>query len=134
MNVEEENTDILQNIEFAIVRVYHENLMLVDFDVENALSALISTYGAQMKNLEPRVPNLNERARKVYDAVKVMCDWRLGRESMTDVSGNPVEQGPEPVGLEVISACLKRVRRSVQRWNKEGGRQGYLTFIQRFIA
>ena len=30
-------------------------------------------------------------------------------------------------------ACLKRIRKSVQRWNKEGGRQGYLTFVGRFV-
>ena len=35
--------------------------------------------------------------------------------------------------MEVIVACLKRIRESIQRWNKEGGRQGYLTFVQRFV-
>ena len=40
---------------------------------------------------------------------------------------------PEPVSLDVIVACLKRIRKSIQRWNKEGGRQGYLIFIQRFV-
>ena len=32
MDVEEEYLDILQNIEFAIMSVYRENPLLVDFD------------------------------------------------------------------------------------------------------
>lgn len=34
---------------------------------------------------------------------------------------------------EEIVACLKRIRKSVGRWNKRGGRQGCLTFIQQYI-
>ena len=40
MNVEEEYTDVLQNIEFAIVSVHQEHPLLVDFDVENALKGV----------------------------------------------------------------------------------------------
>ena len=46
MDVEEEYLDILQNIEFAIMSVYRENPLLVDFDVEAAINALISLYHA----------------------------------------------------------------------------------------
>lgn len=62
-----------------------------------------------------------------------MCEWRLGRESLMPEEGAPLDGEPASVSLEVILACLKRIRKSVQRWNKEGGRQGYLTFIGRFI-
>ncbi|MCX7668798.1 MAG: hypothetical protein N2439_01835, partial [Anaerolineae bacterium] len=59
-------------------------------------------------------------------------DWRLGKEKLMTDTDMPGPQ-PEPVSAEVIIACLKRIRKSVQRWNREGGRQGYLTFISRFI-
>lgn len=65
--------------------------------------------------------------------MKAICDWRLGDESvMSSATG---KRGPQPptVSTEVIIACLKRIRKSVQRWNREGGRQGYLTFIKQFI-
>ena len=63
-----------------------------------------------------------------------MCEWRLGREEFR-LGGWMRSDGPqpEPVTLDVIVACLKRIRKSVQRWNKEGGRQGYLTFVGRFV-
>ena len=133
MDVEQDYLDILQNIESAIMSVYRENPLLVDFDVEAAINALISLYHAQAQNHEARRPNLNERATLVYEQVESMCEFRLGREEF--LSADMRERGPrpEPVTLDVIVACLKRIRKSVQRWNKEGGRQGYLTFVGRFV-
>ena len=133
MDVEKEYLDVLQNIEFAIMSVYRDNPLLVDFDVEAAINALITLYHAQSQNHEARRTNLNERATLVFGRVEAMCDWRLGREEL--LSADMRERGPrpEPVTLDVILACLKRIRKSVQRWNKEGGRQGYLTFVGRFV-
>ncbi len=50
-NLEERYMDVLQNIEFAIVEVHKRTPLLVDFDVENALSALINHYQAQMRGV-----------------------------------------------------------------------------------
>jgi hypothetical protein len=133
MDVEEEYLDVLQNIEFAIMSVYRENPLLVDFDVEAAINALISLFHAQSQNHEARRTNLNERATLVYERVEAMCDWRLGREESLSADMQQRGPRPEPVTLDVIVACLKRIRKSVQRWNKEGGRQGYLTFAGRFV-
>ena len=133
INVEEDYLDILQNIEFAIMSVYRDNLLLVDFDVEAAINALISLYHAQSQNHKARRTNLNEHATLVYERVQAMCDWRLGREDFVTADESENLPPPEPVTLDVIVACLKRIRKSVQRWNKEGGRQGYLTFVGRFV-
>ncbi len=131
MNVEEEYLDVLQNIEFAIVSIARQQPALVDFDVENAIAALISRYQAQDR--AARLPNLNERAKQVYELVEAMCEWRMGNSELA--SADMKARGPRPpvVTVDVIVACLKRIRKSVQRWNKEGGRRGYLTFVQRFI-
>lgn len=133
MDVEEEHLDILQNIEFAIMSVWRDNPLLVDFDVEAALNALISRYHAQSQGHEPRPVSLNERAMLVFERVEAMCEFRLGREGLVTADKKKKAPRPEPVTLDVILACLKRIRKSVQRWNKEGGRQGYLTFVGRFM-
>jgi hypothetical protein len=133
MDVEEDYLDILQNIEFAIMSVYRENPLLVDFDVEAAINALISLYHAQSQNHGARRTNLNGRAMLVFERVEAMCEFRLGREDLLSADMQQRGPRPEPVTLEVIVACLKRIRKSVQRWNKEGGRQGYLTFVGRFV-
>lgn len=133
MDVEEEYLDILQNIEFAIMAVYQQDPLLVDFDVEAAVNALITNYRAESQNHEARQPNLNERAKLVFQSVGAMCEWRLGREGFVPEDGSAQGFRGEPVTLDVIGACLKRIRKSIQRWNREGGRQGYLTFVQRFV-
>jgi hypothetical protein len=133
MNVEEEHLDILQNIEFAIISVYRREPLLVDFDVENAVNALIMHYQAQAQKRETRLPNLNERSKQVYDLVESMCEWRLGNDALVSEEMKARGPRPKPVPLDVIIACLKRIRKSIQTWNKQGGRQGYLTYIGRFI-
>ncbi len=45
--------------------------------------------------------------------------------------GEVVDLSPEPLTHDVILACIKRIRKSVEFWTKEGGRQGYLYFIDR---
>jgi hypothetical protein len=30
-------------------------------------------------------------------------------------------------------ACLKRIHKSVQSWNRHGGQRGYLEFIVRYV-
>ncbi len=134
MTVEEQYPDVLQNIEWAIVSVFRRNPTLLDFDVENAINALMAKYKAEGQNHEPRLPRLNERAQDVYAQVEAMCELRLGRDAALSADANAAGPNPPPVGLDVIVACLKRIRKSIQRWNKEGGRQGYLTFIQRFMV
>ncbi|GAB4274994.1 MAG: hypothetical protein Kow0080_23890 [Candidatus Promineifilaceae bacterium] len=32
-----------------------------------------------------------------------------------------------------IIACLKRIQRSIEMWQKEGGRRGYFEFINQFL-
>ena len=62
MDVEEEHLDILQNIEFAIMSVYRDNPLLVDFDVEAAINALISLVPCA-KSESRGAANQPERAR-----------------------------------------------------------------------
>jgi hypothetical protein len=125
--------DILQNIEFAIVNVQKRQPALVDFDVDAALAALTAYYQAQTAGREVRPVRLNERSQQVYDEMKIMCEWRMGNELPVAPHSRKRVPQPPPVPTDIIIACLKRIRKSVQRWNREGGRQGYLTFVERFI-
>ena len=133
MDVEKDHLDVLQNIEFAIVSVHQQQPALVDFDVDAALSTLMAHYQAQAVGREARPVRLNERAQQVYEMVQAMCDWRLGDETLLSADMKSRRPRPEPVSVDVIVACLKRIRKSVEKWNKQGGRQGYLTFVERFV-
>lgn len=133
MTFEEDYQDVLQNIEFTIVNVYHRHSELLDYDVETVLSALIRAYQGEQSQRQIGLPTLNGLRQELYDAVRSMCEWRLGRAEMME----PGEQGdfpkPTAITVEVIVACLKRIRKSVQKWNKQGGQRGYLTFVEQFI-
>lgn len=39
-----------------------------------------------------------------------------------------------PLALDEIIACLKRIRKSIEHWNRRGGRQGYLNFASQFVV
>lgn len=132
MAFEEEYEDVLQNIELAIVSVYRRRPDLIDYNVEEALDALIYRYKAEIRDHTPRPHRLTGRPQQVYEAVKEMCEWRLGREQMELESGESVQMASN--SAEEILACLKRVKKSVQRWRKRGGRQGYLDFVQQYIS
>jgi len=134
MEFEEEYQDVLQNIEFAIVNTYHQLPDMVDYDVETVLSALIRTYQAEQSGRPVTIRPLNELRQELHDRVKLMCDWRLGRAELTREDQSKNLPTPRTVTLDEIIACLKRIRKSVQRWTKQGGRQGYLTFIDQFIV
>jgi hypothetical protein len=131
-NFEDEYLDVLQNIEFSIVSVYRRHPELIDYDVEQALRALLLEYQDQQRNRLAREPRLDALAQQVYEGVRQMCEWRLGRESLD--TNNVIPATSSPLTLDEVVACLKRIRKSVQRWKKEDGRQGYLQFVDGFIA
>ena len=131
--VEEEYLDVLQNIEFAIVTVYHQYPDITDFEVDNAVNALIREYRAQERGRTVTSSKIGLHGQPIYDSVKMMCEWRLGNESF-EMSGENVEFGdPDPLTVREIVVCLKRIRKSIKLWSKQGGRQGYLQFIDQYV-
>ncbi len=130
---EERYEDVLQNIEFGIVRVYREHPQMSDWQALAAIEALLRAYQAEVKGRPPRHVALDALSEKVYIAVRVMCEWRLGRETFYDDDGPPVDFEPEPITVKEMIDCLKRVRKSINLWTRRSGRQGYLTFVQQYI-
>ena len=133
MSFEEEYQDVLQNIEFAIVNIYRQHSGLLDYDVETVLTALIQTYQAEQSQRQMDSPTLTELRQKLYETVKLMCEWRLGRAKLMRPDEKEGLPNPPAITVEEIIACLKRIRKSVQKWSKRAGRQGYLTFVEQFI-
>ncbi|UCE04515.1 MAG: hypothetical protein JSW07_12880 [bacterium] len=134
----EKYLDVLQNIEFGIVQIYRKYPELHDYDVMNALEALIDFYVAQKIDRNPRDFFLSDRAMLVFENVKNSCEWRLGRkpieiESINMEGGEIDEIETVPKKLDEIINCLKKILSSVKKWNKRGGRQGYLSFVSPFI-
>lgn len=131
---EERYEDVLQNLEFGIVQVYRGHPEMTDWEALAAIEALLRTYRAEAKGRQATPPSLNPLAGEVYGSVETMCEWRLGREKpFSDEEGEPMEFPVEPITLDELITCLKRIRKSINRWSREGGRQGYLTFVSQFV-
>jgi hypothetical protein len=139
---EEKYLDVLQNIEFGIVSVYRQHPEMLDWDALKAVETLIREYQAEQADRPVPEVDLKPLPQQVYESVKAMCEWRLGRSQAKEEekksffklrSKKPAELSIEPKTTEEIVLCLKRIRKSIERWNKRSGRQGYLDFISEFI-
>ncbi len=51
---DEKDLNLLQNIEFGIVEVYRADKALLDFDVKDAMDALVRHYHAEEEQRRPR--------------------------------------------------------------------------------
>lgn len=129
---EEEYLDVLQNIEMAIVSVYREHKDLLDYDVDKVLNILWTEYRNEKQGKSTPIPKLGENAQLVYDRVKEMCELRLGRSNQ-GIKRGLFKAKIEPVSVDEMMECLKRIHKSVDLWNKQGGRQGYVYFIDNNI-
>ena len=134
MRIEDEHTDVLQNIEFAIVDTYRRSPDLSDYAVTRALEALIDAYAGEGIGRPPRAFNLSHLERRLVAEMRAMCEWRLGRGAPPVAEPRKVPApGPNPISREEIMLCLKRILTSVKKWNKWGGTQGYLEFIVQYV-
>jgi hypothetical protein len=133
MAVEEGYLDVLQNIEFAIVSTYHDHPQMEDAHVIRALEAVIGSYRAEMAGRTPEEFSAAPVEAALYRAIRNMCEWRLGRITGDDAEAAELGPAPEPIKADEIVLCLKKILKSVNRWNKSGGQRGYLTFIVQYV-
>lgn len=132
--VEKRYQDVMQNLELAVVQVMREEPELIDAHVEQAFAALIRHYRAEARGYEPRPPRLTSLAEVVFDNVQGMAEMRLGRATLVDETTDaPVALPFSTISVDVLIDCLKRLRKSVQFWSGQGGRRGYLRYIDQFF-
>jgi len=54
----------------------------------------------------------------------------LGRAHLADLAAQPGAR----LAVTDLLECLKRIRKSIRRWNREYGRQGYLKFVSQYVG
>ncbi len=133
MKVEEEYLDVLQNIEFAIVSTYRDHREMTDAHVLWVLEAVIGSYRAELAGRTPEEFSASPAEVDLYRAIRNMCEWRLGRARPDVDDTTEMGPAPEPIKPDEVVLCLKRILKSVHRWNKSGGQRGYLTFIVQYV-
>jgi hypothetical protein len=115
----DEHLDLLQNIEAMIAGLYRDDSELEDWDVTEALSALITKFKAEVRGRDFRMPRLSERSARLFDAL----------DQILTVRGAMIEEAETPADQ---LRALKEIRSSVRRHSKIHGQRGYLDFIIEF--
>jgi hypothetical protein len=106
---------------------------MADAHVIRALEAVIGSYRAEMAGRTAAEFSAAAVEAELYRAIHIVCEWRLGRIREEDLEGDLPGPAPEPIKVEEILLCLKRILKSVNRWNRSGGQRGYLTFIVQYV-
>jgi hypothetical protein len=133
MHPEEQYMDVLQNIEFVVVSKWRRHPEMSDYAALRVYEAAIAHYNAVARGTAPKLDDLTGLDADVYQAVQGVCEWRLGHRAL-ERDAFPKGAGTvTPIPVADLVLCLKRLRKSVERWNRTGGRQGYLEFISQFV-
>jgi hypothetical protein len=129
IRLEEEYQDVLQNLEFTVVEMYRDHPELPDTHVIRTYEALIEAYSAERAGRPARDTGLNLLEKQVFEAVREICQLRLGRADELEIEEFVIE----PISTETLILCLKKLLNSARKWNRDNGRQGYLEFISQFV-
>jgi hypothetical protein len=132
---EDQYLDVLQNLELAIIQIARKTPELTDWHVQSAVEALVRYYKAQAAGKEMRdlSSRLDPLARQVYDMMHTMAHFLLGEGQVVNEENEPVEIPLDLVTPQEMYACLKRIQKSIRRWNRIDGRKGYLEYIDQFL-
>ena len=132
-NFEDQYNDPLRSMEIALVKTYRHDETMTDWETLNALNGLLRTYTAEQRRRTAPALNLKSLAQQSFDALKLTCDGWLGRAPLVDEFGQIVELKDNTLTLTEVIDCIKRIRKSVEMWQKEGGKRGYFNFVDQFL-
>lgn len=119
--------DVLKNIETAVVGIWRQEPGMTNYAVMRAYDAAIAHYVAIARQQTPKAANLTGLDATLFEAVKDVSDWQLGLVNYAD------RPQPHPVASEDLVACLRRLRKSVDMWTEQGGRKGYMEYIEKYL-
>jgi len=104
---------------------------MTDYAVLRTYEALVRVYAAEVTSRTVQPVDASGVEADLLRNVRAVCEWRLGRQWMPAAQDDAPEC--EPINVPTLVLCLKRLVKSVQKWNKHGGRQGYLTYMTQFV-
>ena len=130
--IQEEFEEILKNIELRVMMFFSTNPTMTDYVVAQVYETLVAHYNAKLNGRTPSAPRLKGLALELFEEVLPVCEICLDDSPPGEVSKKknlPIQT----VSNAELVACLKLVQKSVKLWTEQGGRQGYLTFVSRFL-
>jgi len=129
MNWTDEDLAVLQNLEFSVAQVWRAHPEMTDYAALRAYEGAFKVYREQLRGHIPKPPALTGLDAMTFEAVMAMCEFRLGHRA------GPSDDLPviPPVPLDKLVGYLRELAKSVERHTWMSGRQGYLTFIDKYV-
>ena len=121
---EDQYLDVLQNIEWALLSLVKDHPALSDHDMLRIIEQALTYYKSQQRG-NPAIAQskLTDIRQDIFERILSMCEWRLGRLPPPDK-----QIACNPITIEELILCLKRIEKSIKFWTKQGGRKGYINF------
>ena len=121
---EDKYLDVLQNIEWALLSLVKDHPELSDHDMLRIIEQALTYYKSQQRE-SPVIAQskLTDIRQDIFERIRSMCEWRLGRLLPPDK-----QIACNPITIEELILCLKRIEKSIKFWTKQGGRKGYINF------
>lgn len=121
---EDQYLDVLENIEWALLSSVKEDPDLSDHDMLRIIEHALIYYKAQQRGrLTIAQSKLLNTRQDIFERVLYICEWRLGRLPPSDK-----QIACNPITIEELILCLKRIEKSIKFWTKQSGRKGYINF------
>jgi hypothetical protein len=118
--------DVLKAIENAVIQLATGHPEMNNYTVGRAYDAAIEHYLEIARQHTPREVRLNGLDALTSAAVREAWEQRLGKP-LSDAQPSPALA---PADLLI---CLRKLRKSVDFWTKQGGRTGYLDHVSQYI-
>ena len=131
MNWNEEDLAALQELETAIARVFRKHPDMTDYAAGRAYEGAFQIYRALNRGHQPRPSTLTGLDAEVFDVVRITCEQMHAKGAIFLKSNTGGRTSPVP--LPKMVEYLRQLQRSVERHTAMDGRQGYLTFIEKFV-
>ena len=121
---EDQYLDVLQNVEWALLSLVKDHPELSDHDMLCIIEQALTYYKSQQReNPVIAQSKLTDIRQDIFERILSMCEWRLGRLPPPDK-----QIACNPITIEELILCLKRIEKSIKFWTKQGGRKGYINF------
>jgi hypothetical protein len=134
MEFEEQYQAVLQNLEFGMTTCYDRNQKMNDHAALFVIEQLIKVYNAETQGRAYAPSGLQQHEQEAFDSVKAMCEFNLGRQGLVGDQDDEVKIPEGQLTSAELLACLKRIKKSIEFWQKRGGRRKYYEFVRGFLA
>jgi hypothetical protein len=127
MPLTDEFEDVLKQVELAVIGHWDKYPDLNNYNVAMAYEAAITYYKAVASGQTAKPHNLRGLDASGFEKIQAACEARLNHP-INDREAKSALLTPED-----LVACLRRLRKSVEFWTKQSGRQGYLEHVAQFL-